>query len=749
MKYLRRKSARRRKQRGSALLVSLMVMVGLSMLGLGFVAISETESAIAVNERNAIEAQAAAEAAARLVVEWFQDPDWALAQNLMPPNDGTYPNIKTTRFVSSSSGVYKATSGTKLFDKPYKPANEHRFYGTEESADVIIDTATASTIIDNINTALFGSTTASPRITSIRVYAPPISGGALQADPANPNMQFWVGGTRYGVATISATAAKFQPANSTNAIATRKVRIVVGEFPVPQPAGPIQSATGAISYGGSSNVHWGQELAAGDLDDRKLVSALPWANPYEIVHFERGYDDVVWPTIGGTNFDQWEYLGEVLGKSYGDPWFGLRATGTLVTSPVDQTPIQYAYQLDEDAADGNRHANFHQQTTNDYPWQKEITFPRVDFDFWRRVAMQGRGTKGIYYFKYSGPSSPASTGGMFKRNGVGTAQTIPYWVNTIGGAQLDGGDGGFYFFDTLDGSNPQGDATPALTPEIEWSSSEVSGVLMRGFIYFNATQFRTTGSGSTPDRDCNMPGEPFRDIGYRRWNATTNAWAVDATGALVHEGAADKEFSYQDLNGNGRFDVVTRQDSFTINDSGSTTGTTSSQTFWVPRTWTSGCTMPPANWNGSQDATGATYCSEPHEPYLNMIYPTTSSGSVQVAWQQNDQQSQRVKATGATCPASTTTTTPANIPTQCTSNAYDVDGAFVGLPILADGLIYVEGTYDNQGNADIYGAILAGGAVTGNGSTDFWFKEALTRRDYLPPGAPRVIAYSVQTDDVD
>ena len=33
-------------ERGSALLVSLMVIIGLSMLGLGFVAMSETESAI-------------------------------------------------------------------------------------------------------------------------------------------------------------------------------------------------------------------------------------------------------------------------------------------------------------------------------------------------------------------------------------------------------------------------------------------------------------------------------------------------------------------------------------------------------------------------------------------------------------------------------------------------------------------------------------------------------------------------------
>ena len=53
-----RSSARRLRQRGSALLASLMVVVGLSLLGLAFVAISETESAISINERCGTRARA-------------------------------------------------------------------------------------------------------------------------------------------------------------------------------------------------------------------------------------------------------------------------------------------------------------------------------------------------------------------------------------------------------------------------------------------------------------------------------------------------------------------------------------------------------------------------------------------------------------------------------------------------------------------------------------------------------------------
>src|SRR6266498_3879359 len=91
-----------RKQRGSALLVTLMVMVGLSLLGLGFVAISETESTISANERNYTQVLSVAESGARLVVEWFQDPVWAAApaQGILPANTNA---IKTLRVFTAAA----------------------------------------------------------------------------------------------------------------------------------------------------------------------------------------------------------------------------------------------------------------------------------------------------------------------------------------------------------------------------------------------------------------------------------------------------------------------------------------------------------------------------------------------------------------------------------------------------------------------------------------------------------------------
>src|SRR5262245_38681502 len=135
MKDRRHRRKTRRDARGSALLVSLMVMVGLSLLGLGFVAISETESAIAKNQSQALQTMTIAEAGAKMAVEWFQDPLWGINNAGMPANAacanfGTSPCstngtpgqfMKTVRTVGDYVGVYKPTAGTRICDKPYRP----------------------------------------------------------------------------------------------------------------------------------------------------------------------------------------------------------------------------------------------------------------------------------------------------------------------------------------------------------------------------------------------------------------------------------------------------------------------------------------------------------------------------------------------------------------------------------------------------------------------------------------------------
>src|SRR2546423_15581723 len=90
-----RSSARRLRQRGSALLASLMVIVGLSLLGLAFVAISETESSIANNQKNHSEAVAVAEAGGKPGVEGVPDPHKVDPLRLLAPHLYTLTERRT------------------------------------------------------------------------------------------------------------------------------------------------------------------------------------------------------------------------------------------------------------------------------------------------------------------------------------------------------------------------------------------------------------------------------------------------------------------------------------------------------------------------------------------------------------------------------------------------------------------------------------------------------------------------------
>src|SRR5436305_83570 len=140
--------------------------------------------------------------------------------------------------------------------------------------------------------------TSGGEIYEIGMYAPPMVGNALTADPSAPSNLFWIGGgTRYGVATVKVTAVQLRDTTATgsaryaasNIKAQHSVKIVVGEIPLPIPGGPIQSNAN-INFGGDFVVHWGMETATGDLVPKRNPSALPWANAYERPHFEHGYE---------------------------------------------------------------------------------------------------------------------------------------------------------------------------------------------------------------------------------------------------------------------------------------------------------------------------------------------------------------------------------------------------------------------------------------------------------------------------
>jgi hypothetical protein len=854
MKRHRRFKRLPKNSRGSALLVSLMVIVGLSLLGLGFVAISETETAIAKNQQNVLQTQAIAEAGAKLVVEWFQDPVWSIANAALPSNDGAVNAninaIKVTRVLpgnpSGYTGKYKPVSTMRLFDKPYRPDAPHRFYGDENTGDVVINSTTDLTALNNFNNALLGTSAEDKRtgeVTEIRVYAPPIVGGTLTPNGAatNPDgtpQQFWSGGERYGVATIRVTAQQFRDPNltgapkyaSSNILSTHAVRLVVGEIPLPIPGGPIQSNT-SISFGGNFIVHWGNETSTGDLDNKRNPSSIPWANAYDRPHFEHGYEPghtisqltivnggtgytsapvitiaapagggttaaatatvsggaittitmtnrgtnystssppvvtfaggggsgasatavvaaEAWPMQAGSTFDNGNYFNELVNKTFEDPWFGSRCQGDNSLDGGGGAPQCYPYSItSDDDNPSNATYSFQYQDINQWSQKKKVLFPTIKYDFWKRIAQTGRGYKGIYYFKYDGA-------GEFMKFGSGGSKPMAYWVNSLVGGSGGELGPGVYFFDTRNGKNPQlmtGAAKIAeLTPAESWNSSNYGGsFLMEGFIYVNAVSWGSQGQGSSATIiDANFPGEIYRDIGYPAWDAPATDWLrTGCAGQICRSGAGDGVFSYQDLNNNGKFDVVTRSAlAWTSFDPGATAHA-AGDTF-VVKTWKSNaqatadygnpCTVPAAAYNGTNPA--ADDCSEPHEPYLNLIYPANADDPITSGWQAPGSQTFRPKEKSIVC---------SSTPTQndCTTNAYDLDGALVPLDAILYGILFNEGNYDSQGNAVYYGSVLIQGVVGGTGTPDIYFDEKLIKGTWAPPNMPRVVVFNEQTDE--
>ena len=881
----------RNHDRGSALLVSLMVIVGLSLLGLGFVAISEVESKIAKNEAQALQTMAIAEAGAKMAVEWFQDPLWGMANAGMPANGtcasfgvtpcspvgtpGTF--MKTVRTVGTYVGVYKPIAGSNLLDKPYRPGNDDRLFGDEADADIIINrTTVGSTGMDAINNILLGTAVSDRQageITDIRIYAPPMVGATLTNG-------FWVGGTRYGVATIKVTAQQFlDPATRTNVVATHSVRIVVGELPLPIPAGPIQG-NASVSFGGDFFVHWGMETSRTTLDPSRYLKSLPWQNAYERPHFEHGYEPGtgvghVSVTAGGSGYtgtsqpvtfpcvvpgcvvttqatghavinggsvqqiivdtpgtgysrDPWKaptpticpggcggtgaaglaaigheayfitgssgdtqnFFRELLNKSFDDPWYGARAAGDNLRDGTGGLPQLYPYLYSNDELDPNSPSYFFQfQDHNQYPDYKAVVFPSIRYAYWKRIAQQGKGYKGLYYFSYSGSN-------QFTKLGGSTAQPMSTWVNTVSNNLGPG----VYFFDSVDNTtDPQqliGAAhTNALTPPESWNASNFNHqFIMQGFIYMNAQSFGTTGGNHDGvQTNVNMPGEPFRDVGYPVWCTgagtplplancpAANQWS-DCSGQPCRNGAGDAAFSCQDLqtglpHSDGKCRIVVFPAPAWNSYDGATINSNASGTTYIPKTWKSNaqaiaeygaaCVAPPANWDGTQAA--GNYCSEPHEPYLNLIYPQATGAvaplanalaspntpaPVKVGWEAPGSQTYIPKKLIDNSPFPPGTPVSCaqngpNDPANCTSNNYDVDGALVGdLNLILYGILYDEGQYGGQGNVDYFGSVLIQDIVGATGTADVWFDEKLIKGTWAPPKMPRVIVFSEQTDEV-
>jgi hypothetical protein len=817
------KRRRGRRDRGSALLVSLMVMVGLSLLGLSFVAISETENAISVNERNKTRTTALAEAGAKAAVQWFQDPDTMKARDLLPEND--FLNFKTERLSSGYKGYYKPAGN--LFDTPFGPQDQDLFFGDEDHADVLIvdgRNQKSTDFLKKFNETLFyqdpNANEGPGRIVAIRVYAPPIVGGNLVNG-------FYVAGQRYGLATIAVTAEKRSSANAV--IAQSICRVVVAPFPLPGPSGAIQ-AIGGIDTNGAYEVHWGSvesEQTATNTFIKREMTSFPWFDAYDRAYFEYGLDsstvyqpgisyqsyaapfprgrivrptdpaiaakheymvtatnnphtspnpEPVWdqtpgsekfygnvkfkevtPTaykIGtgvgtpypGYNIHNW--MAEMLRRSVEDPWFQVRTKGRIDGGSTglgplnDPHPADYA--TDPIAGAGNyttlglsKSHYFQYQTYDNRPLYRQVRVPRFDYDFWKAAAVTGRGQKNVFYLEWVTQNKYT--------NGADT-KTFEEWIQA---------GQGFFFFDTKNKMNPQKGGPGVLVP----IDANVCGA--RGIVYMNTSALKTTATGCTAvDAWYNQPGEPYRDIGYRKVNEASSGmqqikgFTTDGEGNPVRDKAYNNRWDYQDLawsNGqsakNGVFDVCIGQRPVHRESDNTTT------TEWMPLPYYPDCKV------GNNMSLPTCDCSEPFEPYLNLHY-TGQKANIQAYWDDPNSNSsvaakitdnEKPTGTPVACAAGAVSTKDGQA--RCTTNAYDKRGALAWLnkvnnesAISVEGVVYNEGNYTSTGNTAYYGSVVVAGQVSPQGTQEIWY-DACLADDCWPPKHipfPRVMITSTQ-----
>jgi hypothetical protein len=854
------------RQKGSALLVTLMVIVGLSMLGLGFVAMSETESSISVNQRNYAQAQVVSEAGARIVVDWFNQPERIDALGLMPTLAQQNALLRE-RFIDLGTGTaenvgrWKYNANFFCCDKPYRPATVDRLYGTYWSPDVLIDQSTAEgrTFLASFNDALFPvefdagtpprllPNSYSAEVTEIRIYAPPIIGAVNTPNDINGTVPAGQGfydespaggskGTRYGLATVAVTAQvrrlprQLLSVTGNRVLSERTTRIVISEWPFPGPQGPVQSNAN-IQTGGAVVVHWGKMTSQGDMEVKREFQGLPWMDAHQRIPWWYGGNDTsrLWPAAGGTirvgdvirptdgsiaadhnywaeacagacapggtepvwpatgsivdgtitwtrrNPAQFEVVGvsaaadypvrmwgdEILGRTFEDPWVEARARQRITNTPnTDPEPFKWDYvtnPLSTNAPSPKKTGwtQFQDRTDPAPSSYKEVVFPKIDYVFWKELAIAGQGTEGVFYFRWVADD-------RFSRNGV--VDTFKNWTNTATGAKP-----GFYFFDTRNAQNPQvpgGDAY--LTPAIDIRSQGGTIWTAMGFIYVNTAEFGSQGIRGV-DGWFNFPGDPFLDKGHLLFDPTTSPPTL--IGGMDPNTVGNRYWDYFDFNGNGKFDLWLEQKPVTRLD-GATTAT-----VWRPVQWFEGCNVQD-NAITAGACASPPCCSDPHEPFLNMIYPTRTEGGVLIADACCSGLLPKSLTMGWQAPGSVTKlpkklvppsdTVPncngtdfdiwdniGRAPVHCTSNYYDRNGAMdwwagtQDAPIL-NGVMYIAGNMRSQGNARFFGSLLINGDVDNVGTNEVWFDERLIK-DEWPPAEwpfPRVFVTAVRTDDL-
>ncbi|HKY32167.1 MAG TPA: pilus assembly PilX N-terminal domain-containing protein [Candidatus Polarisedimenticolia bacterium] len=545
------------RENGSALLITMMVMVILTLLGLSYLFLADTENLIAQNQRDSDQLLFVAEAGARMVKAMFDRPPYGAPSD---PNSVLYRFLNTydmrnSAYYDRAQRIFDhdndpntadvAADGTSgrpyyrqgltvdpnlpaylsFFDKPYRGSAVAAFMGTEAGPDLILQSnsldpnASGSLdLLDQLNGALLADQPNTGRIQRIDIYAPPVI--MVNGTP-----------TRYGIATVKVTAAKFRHLGevggvkvttpTSRQVAERVVKMVLNEAPYPGPAGPLQSCQG-ISTNGAFAVRWGTTTSIVDTT----------ISPSEAQLKNRAAQSVPWATqksyISGA--DLTNYIAARAGTASAtldDPWFQI-VTGGTFNPPLDPNTspgnliIPYPYNAGTPTADDN--SNLFQHSV--------VSCPSFEYDLWKNVAQSGFGD--AHYFV------PVGNADSWRENGVGAAKTFAQWTK--------GNKGGLYFFDTMDGLPPDPNGTNLIDEVFLTAADDWAG---GGFAYLNALNMEQQGiDADGVNRVLLPPGEPYVDAnGNKAWDPNEQyvnlQYATTAMGSFVVDPNAGGQTSTQ------------------------------------------------------------------------------------------------------------------------------------------------------------------------------------------------------------
>ena len=483
-------------ERGSALVIAVLVTVILALLGISFLLMAETENRIAQNEKRAAQALYVAEAGARAVNHWFDGPQGALqfppaaavdrTQRLIIDESDPYDpdDVTPADGVLGSFPFYKqqvdrdGDTLDDLFERPYRGGVLHALLGTEDGPDMLIDEQdpAARDYLEQLSTKLLsdfpheaGGVRA--RISRIAVFAPPyIEVGAI-----------W---SRYGMGTVLVVARIYRDTDG-QVVAEHRVKTVLSEMPYRGAYGPLHSC-GTLTFTGSPlTVHWGAVTAELDSKLSADLNDLPLSLPRAIPAVARS--EALWDTDDPAQFDtQYKEPIENDGRALADPWLRILSGGDITAPNVPNGPQPYPPTIPPmpplDCCD---HSNLFQNVP-------VVSCPEYDYATWKSIASSG--LRNVRYFVWTG------TG--FSENGVGSPQSFHSLTHNAEGV---------FFFDTADRRAPRdddGDGIPDnLTPSIRLSGNWS----FRGLLYLNAQrlQLENVAGGAAL---LSPPGEPYLDL---------------------------------------------------------------------------------------------------------------------------------------------------------------------------------------------------------------------------------------------